>query len=123
MTEAMIPDIFDPLRLRAAWAEALVFALSRCDRAEAAPICLAYLEDIETGGPGHDPFGMIYGDARFWAECAPPHELVAYTLAGLDRLPRAHLSGGAAKRCFKALWQRFTDTDRAAFLKHVQGGR
>jgi len=119
----MIPDIFDPLRLRAAWAEALVFALSRCDRAEAAPICLAYLEDMETGGPRYDPFGAVYGDARLWAASAPPHELVAYTLAGLDHLPRAHLSGATAKRCFKAIWHRFSDADRAAFLAHVNGRR
>ena len=117
-------QITDPaLRLRAEWAEAVCYALGECHPDEAAPICAAYLETAETGGPVlGDPFGMVASDARLWAAAAPPHELVAYTVAGLERLPKAHLSLPARKRVFKHLWRSFTDTDRAAFIKAVTKG-
>ncbi|MCC6001903.1 MAG: hypothetical protein JJU19_13735 [Pararhodobacter sp.] len=100
-----------------------MLALEACDPQEAVPICAAYLETAETGGPWMQPFGELQaGDARLWAAAAPPHELVAYTLAGLDRLPKAHLSLPARKRLFKHLWKGFAPTDRAAFLAHVKGG-
>ena len=116
--------ITDPaLRMRAAWAEALCFALAQSHPHDAAAICVAYLETAETGGPVlGDPFGMVAGDARLWAASAPPHELVAYTFAGLERLPRSHLSTGTRKTAFKAIWRSFDHTDRAAFLKAVKGG-
>jgi hypothetical protein len=117
--------ITDPgLRKRAAWAEALCFALAQSHPTDAAAICAAFLETAETGGPVlGDPFGMVAGDARFWAASAPPHELVAYTLAGLERLPRSHLSTGIGKTAFRAIWRSFNDQDRAAFLKAVKGGK
>lgn len=115
--------ITDPaLRLRAEWAEALCYNLSKCHPYDAAAICAAYLDTAETGGPRHDPFGMVYSDAGLWALAAPPHELVAYTLAGLERLPKAHLSVPARKHAFKALWRSFTDVERTAFIKAVTKG-
>src|SRR6056297_1435186 len=78
-------------RLRLEWAETAVFALEHCRVSHANAICAAWLEGAEIGGPRHDPFGMVYSDARFWALGAPQHELVAYTLAGLERLPSALL--------------------------------
>lgn len=117
--------ITDPaLRMRAAWVEALCFALAQSHPNDAAEICTAYLETAETGGTLlGDPFGMVAGDARLWATSAPPHEQVAYTLAGLERLPKSHLSTGMRKTAFKAIWHSFTDQDRAAFLKAVKGGK
>ena len=117
--------IADPaLRLRYEWAEAAAFALSEAEPTAAAAICLAYLETAETGGPVlGDPFGMVAGDARLWATSAPPHELVAYTLAGLEWLPKSHLSTVTRKTAFKAIWHGFTDQDRAAFLRAVRGGK
>ena len=117
-------QITDPaLRLRAEWAEALCYALGECHPDDAAAICAAYLDTAETGGPRYDALGMVYSDAGIWAVAAPPHELVAYTLAGLERLPKAHLSLPARKRVFKHLWRSFTPADRAAFLAHVKGGK
>ena len=118
-------QITDPsLRLRAEWASALCFALGECHPDDAAAICAAYLETVETGGPVMgDPFGTVAADARLWAQAAPPHELVAYTLAGLERLPRSHLSAPARKRLFKAIWRSLTAADRAAFIAHVKGGK
>jgi hypothetical protein len=115
--------IADPaLRLRAAWSEALCFALAQSHPNDATEICTAYLETAETGGPQlGDPFGMVAGDARLWATAAPPHELAAYTLAGLERLPKSHLSTGMRKAAFKAIWRSFNDHDRAAFLIAVRG--
>jgi len=115
--------IIDPaLRLRAEWNQTAAFALGECDPHDASAICCAYLETVETGGPTlGDPFGTVASDARLWAQVAPPHELVAYTLAGLERLPKSHLSNPARKTAFKALWRNFTDTERAAFIKAVKG--
>lgn len=110
--------------LRTAWADALRFALDHCDRHDAAALCAGFLEAVETGGPLlGDPFGMTAGDARLWAASAPPHELVAYTGAGLERLPTSALSAGLRKAALKALWRSLTDQDRAGFLRAVKGGR
>lgn len=110
--------------MRAAWAEALSFALAQSHPNDAAEICNAYLETAETGGPVlSDPFGMVAGDARLWAASAAPHELVAYTLAGLERLPKSQLTTGTRKTVFKAIWRTFTDQDRAAFLNAVRAGK
>lgn len=115
----------DPaMALRADWATTLCFALEQCHPQEAAPICAAYLETTETGGPlMGDPFGMVAGDANLWAASAPPHELIAYTLAGLNVLPRSPITTDTRRRAFKAIWRSFTDHDRAAFLKAVKGGK
>ncbi|MCC5956469.1 MAG: hypothetical protein JJU07_10210 [Natronohydrobacter sp.] len=111
-------QITDPaLRLRMEWANSAAFALRECHPDDAAAICVAYLETVETGGPTlGDPFGMVASDARLWAAAAPPHELTAYTLAGLERLPKSHLSNPARKNCFRAIWHSFTDAERASFI-------
>jgi len=109
--------------LRLTRAEALCYFLGECDPLDAAAICAAFLETVETGGPRHDPFGFAYADAKLWALAAPPHELVAYTVAGLERLPKSPLSAPSRKNLFKHLWRSFTDADRAAFLAHVKGGK
>ena len=113
--------INDPaLRLRMEWANALAFALSECHPDDAAAICCAFLDTIETRGPMlGDPFGITVSDARLWAAAALPHELVSYTLAGFAELPRAHVSNAAVKRLFVAIWQRLPDADRRAFLARV----
>jgi len=108
----------DPLHIQ--WAEAACLALAECRPQDVAAICAAVLESMETGGPRHDVFGTLYSDARWWADVAPPHELVAYVIAGLARLPNRHLSILARKRAFMALWQSLPDADRAAFLAHVK---
>lgn len=114
-------QIKDPaLRLRMEWAHALAHALRECHPDDAAAICVAYLETVETGGPVlGNPFGMIVEDARLWTAAAPPHELTAYTLAGLQALPNAHLSKPANKRVFNALWRSFSVKERAAFIAAV----
>ena len=114
------------LRLRAEWANSLVYALTECHPEDAAAICVAFLETVETNGPIiGDPFGVTVSGARLWVAAAPTHELVAYTLAGLERLPNALLSNLARKTCFKALWRSFTEVERAAFIAAVtkKGGK
>lgn len=87
---------------------------------DAAQICMAFLESMETGGPTlGDPFGMVAGDAALWADSAPAHELQAYGVAALDRLRTANLGINARKRLFAALWRSFKDEDRKAFLSRV----
>lgn len=116
----MKQEISDPaLRLRLEWARAVAYGLGECDPSDAAAICAAYLETVETGGPIYDPFAFTYGGAALWAEAAPVHEVVAFTLAGLRTLPDALLSRPARKRCFAATWERFCADDRRAFLARV----
>ena len=110
-------------RLRLEWAEAAILALEHCRPEHANAICIGWLEGAETGGPRHDPFGMLYSDARFWAVAAPQHELVAYTLAGLERIAKIPLTLSTRRKVFKALWRSFPERERAAFIKQVTGGR
>lgn len=120
----MIQDkqITDPaLRLRMEWANTLAFVLGECHPSDAAVICAAFLETVETSGPVlGDPFGMVASDARLWAAAAPPHELAAYTLAGLHEIPHALLSVKTRKRIFAALWRSFTNGVRRAFLARYE---
>ena len=74
----------DPVHLQ--WAEAACLALAECRKQDRAAICAAVLDTMQTAGPRHDAFGLLYEDARWWADMAPPHELVAYGTAALDRL-------------------------------------
>ena len=106
-------------RIRLSWAEGALFALERCRPEHADAICAAWLEESKTSGPQSDVFGTVFADAKFWAEAAPPHELVAYTIAGLHRLPAAHTGIVARKKVFTALWERFQIKDRMSFLKRV----
>ena len=119
----MLQDIkiTDPaIRLRAEWAQSLTFVLAECHPDDAVEICVAFLQTVETQGPViGDPFGVTVSSARLWVAAAPLHELIAYTLAGLESLPKAHLSKPARKTCFNALWRSFTDTERANFISHV----
>lgn len=108
------------MRMRAEWANSLTFALGECHPEDAAKICVAFLQTVETDGPViGDPFGITVSNARLWVAAAPAHELIAYTLAGLEHLPNAHLSKPARKACFNALWRSFTDAERANFIKQV----
>ncbi|WP_137701652.1 hypothetical protein [Marimonas lutisalis] len=109
-------------RMRLEWADSARFALEQCHPEQANAICLAWLEKSETGGPRHDPFGMLYSDAKFWAVAAPPHELLAYTLAGLEQLPKTHLTLPMRSRAIKALWRSLPVSERTAFIRHVHGG-
>ena len=117
-------DMKPDARFRLGWAEAAIFALEQCTLPHANAICSAWLEAAETGGPRHDPFGTLYADARYWAVAAPPHELVAYTVAGLELAPKALLPLPFRKWVFKDLWRGLPDAERYAFLKAVtKGGR
>lgn len=108
------------MRMRAEWANALAYALGECHPEDAAAICAAYLETVETGGPLiGDPFGITVSDASLWATAAPPHELVAYTLAGLDVLRSRALGIGSRKRLIVALWGSLPLADRQSFLSRV----
>ncbi|MCC5974728.1 MAG: hypothetical protein JJT81_11830 [Rubellimicrobium sp.] len=109
---------------RREWLDAAWLALDHCDPDDRFELLTAWMAKYETGGPPlGDPFGMVAGDARLWAAAAPPHELVAFTLAGLERLPDRHLSLTARKQVFKALWRSLPETDRASFIAHVKGGK
>lgn len=116
-------DLTTESRLRLGWAEAAVYALEQCRPEQADALCAQWLEKSETGGPRHDPFGMVYSDARLWAIAAPLHELVAYTLAGLARIPKACLIPSMRRKVLKALWRSLTNTERQAFINQVTGGR
>jgi len=106
--------------IRKDWANAVWFALDHCAPEDVAHIAATCLADLETGGPTlGDIFGTVSGDAAFWADCAPAHELVAYGTAALDRLRGSALGIGTRKRLFARLWETFDTKDRQAFLRHV----
>lgn len=86
---------------------------------DAAAICMAFLEGLETGGPNTDPFGTVYSSAAIWADSAPIHEVVAYGVAALDALRGEAAGIGTRKRLFASLWQTFSDEDRKSFLSRV----
>ena len=107
-------------RIRKGWANSAWYALDQCDRQDAAHICATYLIELETGGPVmSDLLGIVTGDALFWADCAPAHELVAYGTAALDRLCGLALGLDTRKRLFARLWETFDPKDRQAFLTRV----
>lgn len=107
-------------RIRKEWANAAWFALDHCDPQDVAHICATCLAELETGGPYFgDLLGTLTGDALFWADCAPAHELVAYGTAALDRLRGLALGLDTRKRLFARLWETFDPKDRQAFLTRV----
>lgn len=112
-----ITDATDPLCIQ--WAEAACLALAECREQDRAAICAAILDAMQTEGPRHDAYNLLYQDARWWADMAPPHELVAYGTAALDRLRGHALSIPARKRLFARLWETFDPKDRQAFLARV----
>ncbi len=106
-------------RLRNAWAEALCHAISECHPQDAAQIMVAALEDMVGEGPQADAFGTLRGDAQWWAETAPQHELQEYTYAGMKQLGQRALGPGARKRLILTLWQGLTPADKRAFIAKV----
>jgi len=101
--------------------EAAVMALTNLDPQDAAQICVAVLDEAAAGMPGFDPWGDIRADAAFWADVAHPAELEIYAAVAMQRLGQRSLGKQMRKRLFKDLWRSFTETERAAFLSHVQG--
>lgn len=128
--------------LRAEHATTLALAIANCHPDDAARIMTAALEKIEQGmPPGDDGFLLshVAEDARFWADVAAPHEVVAYGTAALDALHRVELGLHTRKRLFWRLWRSLKDEerraafaemwnalpadDRRAFLRRATGGR
>jgi hypothetical protein len=102
--------------------EAAVIALTDLDRQDAAQICVAVLDEAAAGMPGFDPWGDIRADAAFWADVAHPAELEIYAAVAMQKLGQRSLGKQMRKRVFKDLWRSFTETERAAFLRHAQRG-
>ncbi|MFC3613561.1 hypothetical protein ACFORG_07290 [Lutimaribacter marinistellae] len=96
-------------------------ALTDLDPQDAAQICCAVLDEVAAEMPDLDPWGSIRSDAAFWADLAHPAELENYATFALRKLGQRALGKQMRKRLFKELWRSFTDAERAAFLKHVNG--
>lgn len=101
--------------------EMAVMALTDMTPQDAVQICCVVLDEIAAGMPGLDPWGDIRASAACWADTAYPAELEVYFAAALRKLGQRALGKQMRKRVFKELWRSFTDTERAAFLKHVKG--
>lgn len=101
--------------------EAAVMALTDLDPQDAAQICVAVLDEAAAGMPRFDPWGDIRAEAAFWADIAHPAELEIYAAVAMQRLSQRALGKQMRKRLFKDLWCGFTETERAAFVRHVQG--
>ncbi len=104
------------------WAISAWMVLENGDPQDVAHICATRLAELETGGPAMgNLLGTVTGDALFWADCAPVHELVAYGTAALNRLRTCALGLDTRKRLFARLWEGFDPKDRQAFLSRVDG--
>ncbi len=87
--------------MRSELANTLCFTLGQRHPEDVAALCAAYLDSLKTSDPVlGDPFGMMAGAARLWADCAPIHELAAYGAAALERLRGLALTKNARKRLF-----------------------
>lgn len=106
-------------RLRAERATALALALREAHPDDAGAICFGFLSSMETGGPEIGSLGITVSDARMWAEIAPPHELLAYTTAGIAELRCKPLPLTARKRLFATIWAGFPTEARRAFLRKI----
>ncbi|MFZ1728387.1 MAG: hypothetical protein WBP16_05265 [Ferruginibacter sp.] len=104
-------------RLEAEWATALVFCLGKVSHEIGAQICTAYLDDLRTEGPVLAMFNDIRAEAEFWADSAHVHEILAVTLAGINRLGKMALGLNMRKRLFMALWDSFDDVTRLSFAR------
>lgn len=108
--------------VREANATWLRLAIEQAHPDDIAALAWQALDDLRTIGPRLDPLGDVEQDARFWADCAPPHELAGYAVAAMDRLADLRLGGRARRRLMVALWNAMPESERAAFIKNV-GGR
>lgn len=101
--------------------ESAVMSLNDLHPLDAAQICVAVLDEVAAGMPTLDPWGDIRADAAFWADTAHMAELETYAAAAMHKIGQRALGKHMRKRIFKDLWGAFTDAERTAFFKHVQG--
>lgn len=106
-------------QLRAAHATSLGYAIAACHPEDAMVIMSAALADMQTGGPVASLFADCRAEAATWADCAPVHELEAYTLAGLARLGELPKGIVLRKRIFGGIWNSFSCEDQASFARRV----
>ncbi len=107
--------------------------------------CTEVINSLETWSESFSPLGALWGaafflehhgaglpqhahlmdvtrdDARFWADCATPHELEAYIVAGIDRVKTTPFGSRQMKRLAGTVWRRMSPKERAEFLDWVQG--
>lgn len=103
------------------WAAACWQELSaglRWDRKTALSTVTAWLEHHGAEMPEaplmHE---RIRHDARMWADCATPHELEAYVVAGVSELGQTPLTEKQMKRLIANIWRRMPEDVRADFIK------
>lgn len=106
-------------RQRKIWAQALCNFIGDCHPVDASQVMVAALEDMVGDGPEVNVFCTLRGDAQWWAETAPQHELQEYTYAGMKQLGQRALGPGARKRLILTLWQGLTPADKRAFIAKV----
>lgn len=106
-------------RTRQEWATTLAHILGNVHRAEAVPICAAYVDSMAAGMPELDPFGDIRVDAEYWAVMATEPELEAYFSVIAQQIPRRNFAERARKRLLVSLWNAMPVSWRKAFLCHV----
>lgn len=120
---AMFDQAEASARTRAAWADALCFAIRQCHPIDASQIMTAALQEIEQGAPPHVFITLTSEDADFWAMNAPQHELQAYLFAALRQMPARAIPPAIRRRFIAALWEGLPEPDRKAFVAHVTRGR
>lgn len=104
-------------------ADTLEAVARRCDALDhrvTVAMLVALAEDLGAGVPDvplmHE---KARDDARFWADCATPVEVEAYTAAGLQAIGRGGFCVAARKRLFVMLWNAMPPEDKRGFLAHA----
>lgn len=98
----------------------IVYRFDKIDHATTVAMLAALLDDLGAGSPSV-PLLMdrVRDDAQFWAECATPIEVEAYTAAGLQAISRGAFCIAARKRLLIALWNSMTPADKRSFMSHA----
>lgn len=101
--------------------ELLVAMLGEVEEADAAAICVAFLDGRSAGMPMPDAFGAVREQAAFWAGIADPAEIEAYVAFGLREATqgRHRFALAARKRLLASLWETLPEADRKAFVRRV----
>lgn len=103
-------------------ANSLGAAAMRCaeiDRPATVAVLSALIEDMGAGIPETPLLNSVRSEALFWADCASPVEIEAYTAAGLRAIDRGAFHVAARKRLLIALWNSLTAADKRGFLAHA----
>ena len=100
-------------------AYAALDAAARADRNAAIEAASAWLEENSAGLPEYN-IGAERAAALLWAECASPHEIEAYVVAGVARVENVIWATRQVKRLAGFVWRRMSSHERLDYLEWMK---